>query len=130
MQAGSFDPAAGTGRKTSSRRRRMKGRIETRASIGSGTRTRTGALIRDWAKPVAGSKGLTSRCFRMPRSDRACRSGNKLFQGFKTAKADPPRIVSSGHIFVHPRLQRRKLETSQNKMESTTLTTRQVTIGK
>jgi len=56
----------------------MKGRIERRASIGRGSRARTGASIRSRAKPVAGSKGHKPRYFRMPCFGRACRSG--IFQ--------------------------------------------------
>jgi hypothetical protein len=40
-------------------------------------RTRTSAMIRSRAKPAAGSKGQNVTAFRMPRSDRACRSENK-----------------------------------------------------
>jgi hypothetical protein len=41
-------------------------------------RTRTRALIRSRAKPAAGSKGPTSHRYRMPCSDRACRSAKGL----------------------------------------------------
>ena len=81
MQARSVDPAAGTDRKISRRCRRVKGRIEKQASTGTEKRTRTRASIRSRIKPAAGSKGLTSRPFRMPCSGRACRSENELIDG-------------------------------------------------
>jgi len=44
-------------------------------------RARTSASIRSRPKPAAGSKGHKPRHLRVPRSDRACRSGNKLVFG-------------------------------------------------
>jgi len=55
MQARSVDPAAEADGKISRRRRRVKGRIEERASTGTEKRTRTGALIRSGIKAAAGS---------------------------------------------------------------------------
>jgi len=51
---------------------------------------RTSASIRSRPKPAAGSKGHKPRHLWMPRSDRACRSGNKLDFG------------SLGTIFIGP----------------------------
>jgi len=55
MQVGSVDPAAGIGRKTSRRCRRVKSRIEKRAS----TETESGRAPAHWSavglKPAAGS---------------------------------------------------------------------------
>jgi len=81
MQARSVDPAAETCRKAGHRRRRVKGRIEKQVSTGTEARTRTGAMIRSRIKPAAGSKGHTSRRYRMPSLDCACQSGDELFNG-------------------------------------------------
>jgi hypothetical protein len=59
----------------------VKGRIEKQVSTGTEARTRTGALIRSRIKPEAGSKGQTSRRYRMPSLDCACQSGDELFDG-------------------------------------------------
>ena len=66
--------------------RPVLGAVERKAASRSGLllegkQTRTCALIRSWLKPAAGSKGLTSHHFQMPRSDRACRSESKLPEG-------------------------------------------------
>jgi hypothetical protein len=81
MQARSVDPAAETCRKVGHRCRRVKGRIEKQVSTGTEARTRTRATIRSRIKPAAGSKGHTSRRYRMPSLDCACQSGDELFDG-------------------------------------------------
>jgi len=58
MQAGSVNLAAEGLRKKRHRRWRAKGRIERQASTESGMRTSTVVVIRNRAKPVAGSYGL------------------------------------------------------------------------
>ena len=55
--------------------------------------TRTGALIRGWLKPAAGSNGLTFRQFRMPRSDCACRWESKLPEGHLEPFFIPPALL-------------------------------------
>jgi hypothetical protein len=59
----------------------VKGRIEKQVSTGTEALTRTRATIRSRIKPAAGSKGHTSRRYRMPSLDCACQSGDELFDG-------------------------------------------------